>query len=247
MFTNTQPREAKDKSTHSKVEMVQVWQTIQGEGPFVGTPAIFIRLAGCNLACAYCDTDYTTNRRLVDIHRLVDECLNLVTGELHRNADWNKPALVVLTGGEPFRQHSVSTLATELIMSGFMVQIETNGTFYDSEMPYDRLTGEPSRLAIVVSPKAPAIHQRLQPHVLALKYVLAADSVSPHDGLPTKVLGSPYAIARPWAAFKGDIFIQPEDHHDPTRNKQNIDAAVRSCMKFGYRLCLQTHKIIGVE
>ena len=42
-----------------------IFYTIQGEGPFAGETAVFVRLAGCNLQCPLCDTDYTSDRRMV--------------------------------------------------------------------------------------------------------------------------------------------------------------------------------------
>jgi len=92
---NIQPIEKSVFDEEGRLNVVKVWSTIQGEGPFTGTPAVFVRLAGCNLQCPLCDTNYTTNRKL----RSAEEVADLVQSE------HSKTSLVVLTGGEPFRQN----------------------------------------------------------------------------------------------------------------------------------------------
>ena len=56
---NSQAIEKSAHYTTRSYDVHSIFPTIQGEGPFVGQPAIFIRLAGCNLQCPACDTDYT--------------------------------------------------------------------------------------------------------------------------------------------------------------------------------------------
>src|SRR5271163_4878736 len=96
------------------IEVVKIFKTIQGEGPFTGIPAVFIRFAGCSLQCPKCDTDYTTNRKTMTIDEIVKEV-----------REYNAP-LVVITGGEPFRQN-VRQLVNDLFLFYFKIQVETNG------------------------------------------------------------------------------------------------------------------------
>jgi len=258
MQTNKQPKEPRSKGPDTQVEIVDVWRTIQGEGPFAGFPAIFVRLAGCNLECPFCDTDYTSNRQwysVIALEQMIDDlaCQSQI-----------KP-IVVITGGEPFRQ-PLRELVTAIRLLGLHVQIETNGTMFQPlgvtpgrEVPLHRLKDPSSgktpmlyvnrikNLSIVCSPKTPTLHPKIMPYINFLKYIVSADNVSRHDGLPNRVLGSQYAIARPWDGYKGVVYVQPEDHQDPEVNKANIQAAVASCMTFGYRLSLQIHKIIGAQ
>ena len=93
MEVNNQKREGIAPLRFGDVEIVDIWKTIQGEGPLAGCPSVFIRLAGCNLRCPWCDTDYTSNRKLWRASEVV---------ELVRAI--RPSGLVVLTGGEPFRQ-----------------------------------------------------------------------------------------------------------------------------------------------
>lgn len=206
------------------LDVESIFKTIQGEGPFAGTPAIFIRLAGCNLQCPRCDTDYTSHRRRMVCKQVVDEVCN--------KAEF-VTKLVVITGGEPFRQ-PLRELTDQLFRFGFKIQIETNGTLFQ-HLNYERVT-------VVCSPKTGCINPRLRPHIEALKYVLSADAWDLADGLPTTALGLPIArkLAKPWPDFEGIIYLQPADDGN---NECNLSCCIENCLRFGYRLCLQMHKI----
>ncbi len=237
---NLQPPEKYIDRYDKRLDVVDLFPTIQGEGPWAGTPATFIRLAGCNLACDLCDTDYTSNRKFMAI----DEILEQV--KKHR---YN---LVVLTGGEPFRQ-DITPLAKRIIhiSNTIQIQIETNGTLFPSETSFwDSWTRSFPHIgrvvSIVCSPKTPKIAEGIKPYIHALKYVIAAGKVSPDDGLPLTILGNDCYVARPWGDFIGEIFIQPEDNQDPIKNQANLQAAISICMKHKYRLSLQQHKTIGL-
>lgn len=235
---NQQPYEKLDRREDGSVEIVDVWKTIQGEGPFSGVPAVFVRLAGCNLRCPSCDTDYTTNRRRVTPVELADE----VT-KVGKWGDVGAP-LVVLTGGEPFRQN-IQALFVELAAREYRVQVETNGTLAPEFDDFPYLS--PS-LSVVVSPKARVVHERMDSYAVAFKYVLDADHVDPKDGLPTSVLENLTRPARPNRRLRvtNQVYLQPMDTGDPEKNMRNQDAVIQSCLKFGYRLSLQTHKLVGL-
>lgn len=215
------------------VSLVRIWRTMQGEGPFAGHPAVFIRLAGCNFQCPMCDTDYTTGRyeaTVEEVSRNVSE-----VGKLDD--------IVVITGGEPFRQYRVHALVRELSWNHH-VQIETNGTY--------RIGEEMDEATVVCSPKSPRLHpdnfRFADSWIGCFKYILDAEHVSDEDGLPTAVLGMNWPIARPPDDFpRSNIYVQPADAGNSYLNDANVQAALASCMKFGYRLSLQTHKILGVD
>lgn len=221
------------------LEVHSIWETIQGEGPLVGTPAVFIRLSGCNLQCPKCDTDYTSQRMKLDPKAILD----YITAHFPRRIY----GLVVFTGGEPFRQRLLFPVNV-LLGNGYKVQIETNGTLFDQEFfarKQEHIGAED--LLIVCSPKA-GINQMLVPFIDTFKYVVEHGYVDGEDGLPTRALGSDCGVGRPPSNFPRDkIYIQPCDEGHPEGNKRNMDAAIESCMKFGYRLCLQVHKIAGLK
>lgn len=216
------PERMADNSDGLSLDVHSKWNTIQGEGPFAGSPASFIRLAGCNLQCPLCDTDYTSTRSKESVVSIID----WVKAQPHE--------LVVLTGGEPFRQNlRPFACAMRDIYKG--LQIETNGTFIPDDFPGKLAT-------IVCSPKGSHLSRRTADLVHSWKYVLRHDAVDSADGLPTSALGMNSKPARP---TNGNcVYVQPCDDKDPAINKLNMDAAVSSCMKFGYRLCLQIQKII---
>lgn len=227
---NEQPIEKKDLHKDGHVDVHSIFYTIQGEGPFSGYPAVFIRLAGCNLQCPGCDTDYTGSRATLGPLSVLD----LVKEQL------GPTDLVVITGGEPFRQN-ITPLVETLIEEGLQVQIETNGTLYQPGFPYSDVT-------IVCSPKTARIARDLEKHIDAFKYVLDAKQQCPQDGLPLSVLNHAVheKVARPGPGYGGLVYLQPMDSQSE-ENVQHLKAVVTACMEHGYILCLQTHKLIGVD
>lgn len=214
------------------LDVVDVFKTIQGEGPFAGVPAVFVRTAGCNLQCPACDTNYTANRFHADI-----DFLQRYIGILTTRSCID---LVVITGGEPFRQ-PLGLFVEALIIKGYRVQIETNGTIYHGDFDHVRH----SALSVVCSPKA-GVNERLKPRIGALKYVMGHKDVSPIDGLPLTCLDSQSPVEHPWEGFVangGLIYVQPLDSGDPIENKKNMEACIESCMRYGYILSTQLHKM----
>ena len=113
--------------------LAEIFYSIQGEGLWTGTPAVFVRLAGCNLACDFCDTDYAAKRwaSVAEVVRAVRE----LGGEC---------PMVVLTGGEPLAQAESLALIEALRRDGRRVHIESNGTIF---------TPLPEDVWLCVSPK----------------------------------------------------------------------------------------------
>jgi 7-carboxy-7-deazaguanine synthase len=208
-----------------------MFHTIQGEGPFAGTPAIFIRLAGCNLQCPLCDTEYTGGH-LYSVQDAVQRTVSLSMAHA-------RTGLVVLTGGEPLRQ-PIGPLCERLLYLGFRVQVETNGTLF-RELP--------SAVTVVCSPKTGQVNAKLLPTIAAFKYVATVGSLagSP-DGLPMSALdhaAAPRLFRKP-AGHPAEVYLQPVDEQDAGNNARNLEAVVASCQQYGHRLCLQVHKLIGV-
>ncbi len=107
------------------LQLAEVFYSIQGEGNWSGTPAVFVRLAGCNLACDFCDTDYS-----LKFFATPAEVVRMV-----REAGGECP-MVILTGGEPLAQRESIALIGALRADGRRVHIESNGTIY-TELPDD--------------------------------------------------------------------------------------------------------------
>lgn len=214
------------------LDVHSIFSTLQGEGPFVGNPAVFVRLAGCNLQCPLCDTEYVAGRSRFSIPGIYDAILDLKTS-------YNP--LIVITGGEPFRQKNLGEFCYFLIAKGMRVQIETNGTLYRGDLPWFS-----PDLTIVCAPKAAKVNPNLVPRINAWKYVVKLGDVD-MDGLPIHVLDHTVAkrVARPPVGVsKQKIYVQPADEQDLNKNADNLQVAMRSVMQHGYTLCLQTHKIL---
>ena len=235
---NPQSPEAFEASNGAELDLHSIWHTLQGEGPFSGAPAIFIRLAGCNLQCPFCDTEYTQGRQRVKIQQIVERVVEL-------RIEHPRTHLVVITGGEPTRQN-IDVLVFVLRELKFHIQIESNGVLAPSQDFLSWVIN--GGVSYVVSPKTARICPQTR-YASAFKYVLAADSIREEDGLPLQALGhkaKPF-IARPPANFSGIIYLNPMDASDPVANRANLLACRDSALKFGYNMGLQLHKIVGVD
>lgn len=103
------------------MKVSEVFYSIQGEGPWMGRPCVFIRLAGCNLRCGWCDTPYASWQAAGE-ERTVEELL----GYLSR---WPRVS-VVITGGEPFLSPALPALCEALRAEGRPVALESAGTLF---------------------------------------------------------------------------------------------------------------------
>jgi organic radical activating enzyme len=122
------------------LQLAEIFYSVQGEGTWTGTPAVFVRLAGCNLSCSFCDTDYA-----LKFFASVDQVVGRVRGE------GGSCPMVIVTGGEPLAQRETSELIDALRADGRRVHIESNGTI-PTELPAD--------VWLTVSPK-----ERLAPEM----------------------------------------------------------------------------------
>ncbi len=114
--------------------VVETFQSVQGEGTWAGTNAFFIRLAGCNVGCSWCDTKESWNAKhheRVPVEQLVD--LAAVA----------RPRIVVVTGGEPL-MHDLEPLVSLLRERSLPVHLETSGTYAMSGR-FDWVTLSPKR------------------------------------------------------------------------------------------------------
>lgn len=239
---NTQPIEKRVSHPEGKLSVHSIFYTIQGEGPFCGTPAVFIRLAGCNLQCPGCDTEYTSGRREAGAYEILFEVDKLI-----RKDGWRK-GLVVITGGEPFRQ-DIGDLINVLTLHGYYVQIESNGTLTPPPVLWNHNTAVRSGAYLVISPKTGKINPLSLAAACALKYVGEWGDLAEDDGLPNHALrhtANP-RLARPPEGWERPIYLQPMDGKDEAGNRANLEACVASCMSKGYILQLQIHKLIGAE
>ena len=99
------------------LEVSEIFHSIQGESSWSGQPCIFIRLTGCNLRCAFCDTSYAYEQgRFMEIPEILQRVRRL------------RCDLVEVTGGEPLIQAETPSLIAGLLDAGHTVLLETNGS-----------------------------------------------------------------------------------------------------------------------
>ncbi len=121
------------------MQIIEIYKSLQGESSYAGLPCVFVRLAGCNLRCTWCDSEYTFTggRRMT---------LDEVLGEVRRLSP--DGGLVEITGGEPMLQEREAVPFMERLLSdGYTVLLETSG-----ERPLERV---PSPVVKIVDVKCP--------------------------------------------------------------------------------------------
>lgn len=138
----------------------EIFHSIQGEGPFSGHPAVFVRLSGCNLSCPFCDTQHQAFTQMSE-EAIIDKVWEIRNGS----------GLVVITGGEPFLQ-DFGKLAKKLVETGLTVQVETNGTVYRRDFPFHYVM-------VVCSPKNDDVSADMATQVDAWKYLIKEGDIIP--------------------------------------------------------------------
>ncbi len=106
------------------IEISEIFYSILGESTYQGLPCGFIRVAGCNLRCSYCDTKYAQERG--EKYSLV-KILSVISDYPTK--------LIEITGGEPLLQDNVYKLIRELIKKKYKVLVETNGSIDLGKLP----------------------------------------------------------------------------------------------------------------
>ena len=139
----------------------EIFYSIQGEGRFTGTPAVFLRFSGCNLRCPFCDTDHSAFEELSEA-----EIVSRVGKYPARH--------LVVTGGEPLLQFQES-LARALHREGFFIQVETNGTIALGE-GLEKLVDW-----VTCSPKSLPVNLK---RIDELKVVFKGQALEPYAGIP---------------------------------------------------------------
>lgn len=103
------------------LRLSEIFDSIQGEGLYLGVPSTFVRTTGCNLRCWFCDTRYTSwepEGKFYSVDDVIDQVLQ-----------YSSPHVVV-TGGEPMLQPEVVPLTRRLSELGRVVTVETAGTVF---------------------------------------------------------------------------------------------------------------------
>jgi 7-carboxy-7-deazaguanine synthase len=110
-----------------KLKVHEIFYSIQGETTTSGFTSVFIRLAGCNLNCSWCDTQKAREGGTdMDVDEIIDKV-----------AEFKPFHHITLTGGEPFIQNASFYLLQRLSGEGYLIQVETNGSVLLNTIPYN--------------------------------------------------------------------------------------------------------------
>ena len=195
-----------------KLFVTSIFYTLQGEGPYRGEPAVFVRLAKCNLACSFCDTYFDGGDWLTpeELEARIFKAVRDYFGEGF--PEWFREKVgLVITGGEPMLQKNLGVFLEYIKDQFAWTQIESNGTIVQDI---------PDSTTLVVSPKClekngkPVKYLEPNPKMLAradcLKFVMNADQDSPYSSIPE------------WAKGDRKVFISPMNiyNREPQKSKQ---------------------------
>jgi len=141
------------------LQVAETFYSIQGESSYAGYPCFFIRLAGCNLRCAWCDSSYSYE----------ETATPMTVNQLLNRAAAFPNALVEITGGEPLLQDNVYQLIDGLLSAGRKVLLETNGSI--------SLTRLDPRVVKIMDVKCPdsTMHDRM--HDDNFRYLTPTDEI----------------------------------------------------------------------
>jgi 7-carboxy-7-deazaguanine synthase len=249
--------------------ITKVFYTLQGEGPYAGTPAVFVRLAGCNrgdkttMGCKFCDTAFYFHKGRV---ATFDELI------LEMGYSWSsglpKHPLVVITGGEPMMQDNLVGLIFKLHGARYYdVQIESNGDRLAhgySEM-IEEVYGRGSVVTLVVSPKVTKsgyhdLNRKVYEAASALKFVISADPASPYYNVPEyaykfrldedgvrDVFLSPMTVYKRAADPDRPVSAWDTSLVDHELTKTNYRRAAELAIRNGFRVSMQQHLFFCVE
>lgn len=216
----------------------EVFQTIQGEGYYTGTPAIFVRLQGCPVGCSWCDTKHTWQ---------IDPDLQITMATLTaKRADsdywaemtpenvlqlFQEQAFqakhVVITGGEPC-MYDLVPLCDALHAGGFTTQIETSGTFE---------IRVPAASWVTVSPKI-----NMAGGYAVLTSAMQRANEIKHPIAMQKHIDELVALLNHTATQDKLIYLQPI-----SQQKRATELAIATCIARNWRLSVQVHKYLGIE
>lgn len=218
----------------------EIFCSIQGEGGLVGVPSVFVRLTGCNLHCAWCDSTYASRAAPEDGREMT---INQIIAAVVSHAAIGH---VVLTGGEPMLAPEIHELAAHLHRLGRHITIETNATVPPAGITCDLASLSP-KLGNSSPASAPAgvreqhDRLRLQPEVIRdwldhyecqLKFVVTC---------ATDAVDVPVLLARTGRHIPPDrVIVMPEGRDPETLRKRGMEL-VEICLRFGYRYGHRLH------
>jgi organic radical activating enzyme len=236
----------------------EIFTSIEGEGLWAGTPAVFVRLSGCNLACSYCDTGYArTNSEAAVVYPERVACDGVAVpnpvsaDQLVEAVDGRSAGVLVLTGGEPLLQDGfIGAVGGELRRMGYRLHLETNGTLFDAlggvKDVVDFISMDIKLPSSQGGKSLAGEHQRfleaLEGMPAAVKIIVTADADLEEVAEAARLV----AGVNRWLP----VFLQPAfDGPRPTVDAGRLLAALAVARRSlgDVRVSLQMHKVLGVR
>ncbi|NUZ13292.1 7-carboxy-7-deazaguanine synthase QueE [Pseudoalteromonas sp. McH1-7] len=216
----------------------EIFETIQGEASFTGTPSIFLRLQGCPVGCSWCDTKQTWETNDTFIVSLSETVEKKADSELWANASADdilatfesrgyQAKHVVITGGEPC-MFDLRPLCTLLHDKGYSTQIETSGTFEILAPKETWVTVSPKinmRGGYKVLPSAMARADEIKHPVAMQKHIEELERLFKDTNIEPKL-----------------VYLQPI-----SQKAKATKLAIDNCKAKNWRLSVQVHKYLGIN
>jgi len=225
----------------------ELFHTLQGEGPSLGAPAVFLRLSLCNLHCHWCDTPYTWNFEGTPWPHQDDKKFSKTEQILERSPEEIAPLIgnyqcprLVLTGGEPLLQQNDLASLIPLVPGLEFVEIETNGTQLPSP-EFDSLV-----TAYNVSPK---LTNSGMPESLRLKegslrfFANSPKAIFKFVVQNEKDLREIQSLEKRFRIPKNRIFLMPEGR-SPNLLAERSNFIANICIKTGYNMTPRLHVLL---
>ena len=213
----------------------EIFDTIQGEAFYTGTPATFIRLQGCPVGCHWCDTKHTWSEGTEKLRVEIDEMLqktkdspkwsDLTERQILKIVEKLKPRHFVLTGGEPCSQDIFEL--TRLLATIGSVQVETSGT---------HTVNVYHKTWVTVSPKIDMLGGL---EILNSALIRANELKMPINGL--KDVKNLQKLVKK-SNYGQMVWLQPV-----SQKPENTNLCVKTAMDNKWRISIQTHKYMGVR
>jgi 7-carboxy-7-deazaguanine synthase len=209
--------------------IAETFLSIQGEGATVGVPAVFVRLQGCSVGCAWCDTKYSWDPgagRLVGVDALVAE------------ASAHPCRRAVITGGEPIESTLFVPLSRALTEAGFALEVETSGTLLPPAQA-------PPGIQWNVSPKLAnsGVEERRRIRPDAIRAFLARDAWWKFVVVQESDVAEVLRVTERFALPRERILLQPE----ALRREDLLARAewvVEACKRHGFRFSPRLHILL---
>lgn len=221
--------------------IMEIFTSIQGEGQYVGIPVVFVRVAGCDQRCGFCDTkeSWTTeNAFWMDVESVFATILEKI--------DDKKINRVVITGGEPFKYSEfLSLLIHLLIKANIHVSIETSGYVKPTEINKIESILASSCAFVTLSPKF------REPDSI---YFDRADEIKLLVGAEIRYdVGFDFPLVQDFLKYDWEdrhafLFFQPVfNNASSAATARAVERAIPYCYQYGGCLSLQTHKMGGFK